>query len=74
MLLSEMKENEKCEIVSINNNCELKKRLLELGLFKGQTVECKNISLNRSPIAYQICSSKLAIRKNDANKIEVNLI
>ena len=74
MKLSEIKENEKCKIVNINNNCELKKRLSELGLYKGQTVECKNIGLNRSPIAYQICSSKLAIRKIDASKIEVNLL
>ncbi len=71
MLLSDMKENEICKVINIDENCELKKRLCELGLFSGQTIECKNIGLNRSPIAYQICSSKLAIRKNDAKRIEV---
>lgn len=70
MLLSQMKENEICKIVTISENCSLKHRLSELGISKGQKIECKNIGISRSPIAYQICSSKLAIRKKDAQKIE----
>ena len=70
MLLSQMKENEICKIVTISENCSLKHRLSELGISKGQKIEC-NIGISRSPIAYQICSSKLAIRKKDAQKIEV---
>ena len=69
MLLSQMKENEICKIVTISENCSLKHRLSELGISKGQKI--KNIGISRSPIAYQICSSKLAIRKKDAQKIEV---
>ena len=74
MLLSQMKENEICKIITIDDNCSLKNRLNELGISKGQKIECKNIGLNRSPIAYQICSSKLAIRKKDAQNIEVAYI
>ena len=71
MLLSQMTENEICKIVTISENCSLKHRLSELGISKGQKIECKNIEISRSTIAYQICSSKLAIRKKDAQKIEV---
>lgn len=74
MLLSQMKENEICTIIAINDNCSLKNRLNELGISKGQKIECKNIGLSHSPIAYQICSSKLAIRKKDAQSIEVAYI
>ena len=74
MLLSQMKENEICKIITIDDNCSLKNRLNELGISKGQKIECKNIGLSRSPIAYQICSTKLAIRKKDAQNIEVAYI
>lgn len=74
MLLSQMKENEICKIIAIDENCALKNRLNELGLSKNQKIECKNIGLCRSPIAYQICSSKLAIRRKDAMNIEVDYI
>ena len=71
MLLSQMKENEICEIVAVKDACHIKNRLR---ISKGQKIECKNIGLCRSPIAYQICSSKFAIRKKDAQNIEVTYI
>lgn len=74
MLLSQMKENEICEIVVVKDECHIKNRLSELGISKGQKIECKNIGLCHSPIAYQICSSKFAIRKKDAENIEVTYI
>ena len=74
MLLSQMKENEICEIVAVKDGCHIKNRLSELGISKGQKIECKNICLCRSPIAYQIFSSKFAIIKKDAQNIEVTYI
>ena len=74
MLLSQMKENEICEIVAVKDGCHIKNRISELGISKGQKIECKNIGLCCSPIAYQICSSKFAIRKKDAQNIEVTYI
>ena len=74
MLLSQMKENEICEIVAVKDGCLIKNRFSVLGISKGQIIECKNIGLCSSPIAYQICSSKFAIRKKDAQNIEVTYI
>ena len=45
MLLSQMKENEICEIVAVKDECHIKNRLSELGISKGQKIECKNIGL-----------------------------
>lgn len=68
MLLSQMKENEICEIVAVKDGCHIKNRLSELGISKGQKIECKNIGLCRSPIAYQICSSKICNKKKRCTK------
>ena len=39
MLLSQMKENEICEIVAVKDGCHIKNRLSELGISKGQKIE-----------------------------------
>ena len=59
MLLSQMKENEICEIVAVKDECHIKNRLSELGISKGQKIECKNIGLCRSPVEYKFYFGKM---------------
>lgn len=71
MLMSQMKENQVCKITKIDKQSKIYRRLKELGVSDGAEIVCKNIAIHKSPIAYKVCSSKLAIRKNDADKVEV---
>lgn len=60
-----------CIVKSINCNSSTKRRLLDLGLVPG----AKIISLFKSPlgdpVAYDVCGSVIAIRIEDASRIEV---
>jgi Fe2+ transport system protein FeoA len=61
-----MKENEICKIVTISENCSLKHRLGELGISKGQKIECKNIGISHCiPNMFkQACHKKKRRPKN----------
>lgn len=71
MLLSQLKENESALIDNITDGCSFRRRLFDMGFISGQRVECTNIALCGSPIAYSVCGAKIAIRKKDAALIEV---
>lgn len=71
MLLSNMKENQIATISKIDSKCTLSRRLFDLGFIEGQKITCTNIGLTGSPIAYNICGCKLALRKKDAAMIGV---
>lgn len=74
MLLTRLKENESAVIEKINASKAQRERLAELGIREGQIITCKNIALLGSPIAYEICGGKQALRKSDAERIEVSKI
>ncbi len=71
MLLSQMKENDVGFIDKINGDCGFERRFFDMGFVKGQRVECSNIGICGTPIAYRICDSKIAVRKKDAALIGV---
>ncbi|MCC8073893.1 MAG: ferrous iron transport protein A [Clostridiales bacterium] len=70
MKLSDLKENQHATIITINSS-KIKRRLFDIGFVAGQRVECTNIGLGGTPIAYKICGSKIALRKKDADNIGV---
>lgn len=74
MRLCDIELNQCCVIVSIEKTCSLSNRLKELGFISGQKVICSDISLFSSPVAYKLCGTKIALRKNTAQMIEVKLI
>lgn len=73
MTLYQMKENDVGKIAYIDDQCVFNRRLFDLGVIAGQKVVCVNRGLFGSPIAYEICGSKIALRKNDAKMIGVVL-
>ncbi len=73
MTLADMKENE-CGIIShINSECEIKRRLLDLGFIKGNEVRFERKNIFGSPIAFNIEGSVVALRKSDASEVGVIL-
>lgn len=73
MRLSQLKENQTATITAVNDSCPLFKRLYDMGFTPGQRVKCVNIGMFRSPIAYIVRGTKIALRKKDAAMIGVVL-
>ncbi len=74
MYLSDMKVGDKGIVKKIDAPENIKRRLLDIGLINGTTIECVLKSPFNDPIAYLIRGAIIAIRKNDCNKIEVETI
>ena len=74
MYLCDMKIGEKGIIKKIEANENIKRRLLDIGLINGTEVVCVLKSPFKDPTAYLIRGAIIAIRKEDCNKIEVELL
>ena len=74
MSLSDIKVGDKVIIKKVDANDNIKRRLLDIGLIEGTKVECVLKSFFNDPLAYLIRGTIIAIRKEDSNKILVDLI
>lgn len=74
MYLCDMKVGNKAIVKKIFANDNIKRRLLDIGLIEGTNVECVLKSPFNDPKAYLIRGAIIAIRKEDCNKIEVDII
>ena len=73
MTLADMKENDCGIILYISNDCEIKRRLFDMGFIMGNEISCVRRNFLGSPIAYKVEGSVVALRKNDAQKVGVVL-
>ena len=71
MKLSEIKKNQKALVVSINAKKELKQRFNSFGINKGSIIKINEYSISNKTIAIEINKSKIALRAQEADKIEV---
>jgi len=69
--LADLKEDEKAVVLKVRADVELKQRLASLGLRKNSTIKVKALSLNKSTIEVEIGTSMIALRFEEAKKIEV---
>ncbi|OQX50382.1 MAG: iron transporter FeoA [Epsilonproteobacteria bacterium 4484_20] len=74
MKLSELHPKQKAIIRSIGDIGELRNRLMELGVLCGEPVQVVRIAPLGDPIEIRIGDEHLALRKEDAQKIEVEAI
>jgi len=70
--LTELKKNINAKILNINLNNNLADRLLEIGFSPGANI--KFIYEFNSTFAYKIKNSLIALRKEDAEKINIKII
>ena len=73
MTLADMKENERGIISYISKDCEIKRRLFDMGFIKGNEISCVRRNPLGSPIAFNVEGSVIAISKPDAEKVGVVL-
>jgi ferrous iron transport protein A len=71
MKLAELKQGEEAVIVSIDANSELRSRLLSFGLAVGERLSVKGYSLAKQTIEIEIDGTLIALRREEADKIEV---
>ncbi len=60
-------------IKDINCDGNIKRRLLDMGLVKGTYIVPVLISPSKDPRAFQVRGSIIAIRKEDAQNIEIDI-
>jgi len=74
MVLSDLHKGDKAEIVKINADKALKDRLTSFGVMRGETLLIKGCSLARQTMEIQVGSTRIALRADEAGKIEVQQI
>lgn len=72
MKLSEIENNKKIKIKEIDFHGIKKRRLYDLGFIPGQTIEKMYDSVFNNPSCYKVKDTFIALRKEDAYKIEVS--
>lgn len=59
-------------IVQRNNACgQVKRKMLDMGIYAGSQLKVTNIATLGDPIELEIMGSKVSIRKNEAELVEV---
>jgi Fe2+ transport system protein FeoA len=71
MKLTELKRGEKAKIIRIGKIGELKKRLVDMGVTSGETIKLERDAPLGDPQQYIVKGTGIAIRKEDAQNIEV---
>lgn len=74
MVLSELHKGDKAEIIKINADKALKDRLTSFGVMRGETLYIKGCSLAKQTMEIEIGSTLIALRADEAGKIEVEQI
>jgi ferrous iron transport protein A len=72
--LAGLEANEDAVVLKVNADGELKRRLFSLGLRKSSHVRVKAVSLNKSTMEIETGACMLALRFEEAKKIEVEKI
>ena len=72
MKLSEIDVNKKFILKNIDFHGIKKRRLYDLGFIPGQTIEKMYSSAFNNPSCYKVKDTFIALRKEDAYKIEVS--
>lgn len=74
MKLTELKKGNRAEILKISADKALKARLTSFGVMKGEELLLKGCSLAKQTIEIEVGSTLIALRRDEAEKIEVKII
>jgi ferrous iron transport protein A len=71
MLLTELRKGDRAVIRRIHADPELRNRLHSFGIIPGEMLEVKGCSLARQTMEIDVDGTLIALRKEEAEKIEV---
>lgn len=67
--LTQLKEGQTGKVKTLYTTGSMRRRLQDLGIVEGTTIECLQKSPSGDPVAYKIRGTIIALRSEDANKI-----
>lgn len=71
MKLSELRTGERGVVVKVYGHGSFRKRIIEMGFVKGNSVKVILNAPLKDPIEYEIIGYKISLRREEAEKIEV---
>jgi len=71
MKLSELTKGDKAEIIKIHADKALKDRFNSFGVMRGEELTVKGCSLAKQTMEIEVGSTLIAVRADEADKIEV---
>jgi ferrous iron transport protein A len=71
MTLIELKKGDQAEILKIHAEKALRNRLTSFGVMRGETLLVKGCSLAKQTMEIEVGSTLIALRADEAEKIEV---
>lgn len=74
MNLIELTKGNKAEILKITADKALKDRLTSFGIMKGEELIIKGCSLAKQTMEIEVGSTLIALRRDEAEKIDVKII
>ncbi|AKF25275.1 iron transporter [Sulfurovum lithotrophicum] len=74
MKLTELTKGDRAEIIRIDADKALKDRLNSFGVMRGEELTVKGCSLAKQTMEIEVGSTLIALRKEEAEKIEVKKI
>ena len=74
MNLLDCKQNDILEVVKLNTQGELRQRLVSFGVLRGATISLLGYSPTKSTIEIKVGKMNIALRKEEAEAIEVKTI
>jgi len=74
MFLSQMKKGEEARIININADKSLRDRLRSFAVMRGETLKVKGCSLGKQTMEIEVGGTLLALRAEEAEKIEIEKI
>lgn len=67
--LSALEKGETCEVIALEKNKSIRRRLEELGVIDGTKIQCLFKSPLGDPSAYLIRGAVIALRREDADAV-----
>ncbi|MBE6021637.1 MAG: ferrous iron transport protein A [Cellulosilyticum sp.] len=69
--LPQLSEGQQAKVTALLSTGSMRRRLQDLGIVRGSTIECLHKGPSGDPIAYKIKGTIIALRQEDANNIIV---
>lgn len=73
LTLNNLPIGQKCIVEELLSNGMERRRMLDLGLVQGTTIEALQKSPSGDPIAYYVRGAVIALRDEDASKVLIHL-
>lgn len=72
--LHQLTPGQSATIIRIGGNGALRRRFVEMGIVRGETIVVERVAPLGDPISYFIKGYRLALRREEASQIEVSLM